>query len=129
MLSKHPLVFYLVANVLEQRSSTSITEIFLYSLHRKGGSIDSLNVSLKSVPRLLRHYSEQYRSLLPDPCTGVEHELMVQSRGGHSFVVTATLEHSKKDVFQPDVAVVISDRLQKHLKSRLLHAPTGYHLG
>ena len=69
MLSKHPLVFYLVANVLEQRSSTSITEIFLYSLHGKGGSIDSLNVSLKSVPRLLRHYSEQYRSLLPDPCT------------------------------------------------------------
>ena len=68
MLTKNPLVFYLVANVLEQRSSTSITEIFLYSLHRKGGSIDSLNVSLKSVPRLLRHYSEQYQSLLPDPC-------------------------------------------------------------
>ena len=41
--------------------------------------------------------------------TRVEHELMVQSRGGHSSVVTATLEHSKKDVFQPDVAVVISD--------------------
>ena len=28
--------------------------------------------------------------------TGVEHELMVQSRGGHSSIVTATLEHSKK---------------------------------
>ena len=43
--------------------------------------------------------------------TGVDHELMVQSRGGHSSVVTATLEHSKKDVFRADVGVVISNRL------------------
>ena len=35
--------------------------------------------------------------------TRVEHELMVQSRGGHSFVVTTTLEHSKKYMFQPRV--------------------------
>ena len=27
--------------------------------------------------------------------TRVDHELMVQSRGGHSSFVTATLEHSK----------------------------------
>ena len=40
---------------------------------------------------------------------------MVQSRGGHSSVVTATLEHSKKDVFQADVAVMISDQLQNIL--------------
>ena len=41
--------------------------------------------------------------------TGVEHEFMVQSRGGHFSIVTATLEHSKKYVFQADVAVAISD--------------------
>jgi len=55
--------------MLEQRSSTSLTEIFLYSLHRKGENLDSLNVSLNNVPPLLRHYLEQYRFLLPYPCT------------------------------------------------------------
>ena len=34
---------------------------------------------------------------------------MVQSRGGHFSIVTATLEHSKKYVFQADAAVAISD--------------------
>ena len=52
-----------------------------------------------------------YENFTHGTCTRVEHELMVQSRGGHSSVVTATLEHSKKDRFQADVAVVISDRL------------------
>ena len=51
---------------------------------------------------------------------------MVQSRGGHSSIVTATLEHSKKYVFQADVAVVINDWVAKHLKSRLLHTLTRY---
>ena len=59
--------------------------------------------------------------------TRVDHELMVQSRGGHSSIVTATLEHSKKYVFQADVAVVMSDQVAKLLKSRLLHTPTRYH--
>ena len=56
--------------------------------------------------------------------TRVDHELMVQSRGGHSSIVTATLEHWKKCVFQADVAVVINDQVAKLLKSRLLHTST-----
>ena len=31
--------------------------------------------------------------LMIQDSTGVEHEFMVQSRGGHSSIVTATLEH------------------------------------
>ncbi|PUU73182.1 hypothetical protein B9Z19DRAFT_1095637, partial [Tuber borchii] len=54
---------------------------------------------------------------------------MVQSRGGHSSFMRATLEHAKKYVFQPNVAVVISDQVAKHLKFRLLHVPAIYHLG
>ena len=60
--------------------------------------------------------------------TRVDHEFMVQSRGGHSSVVMAALEHSKKYVFRADVAVAISDQVAKHLKPRLLHPPAGYHL-
>ena len=59
--------------------------------------------------------------------TGVEHEFMVQSRGGHSSVVMATLEHSKKYVFQADVEVATRNQVAKHLKLGLLHAPARYH--
>ena len=52
----HLLVFYLVANVLEHRSSISLREIFFYLLDKTEESIDSLTLSLKSVPPLLRHY-------------------------------------------------------------------------
>ena len=59
--------------------------------------------------------------------TGVEHEFMVQSRGGHSSVVMATLEHSKKYVFQAGVAVATRNQVAKHLKLGLLHTPARYH--
>jgi len=55
------------------------------------------------------------------PSTRVDHEFMVQGRGGHSPLVMATLGHSKKYVYQLDAAVVKSDQVAKHLKSRLLH--------
>ena len=96
-------------NVLEERSSLSLIELFLLQLHKKGGNTVFLKVSLSSVPTLLRHYYAPYHFLLPVPCTGVEHEFMVQSRGGYFSIVTATLEHSKRYVFQADVAVAISD--------------------
>ena len=66
--SKHLSVFYLVVNVLEQRLSILITEIFLYYLDIIGNRINSLNVVLKSVPQLQKHCLGQYYSLLPDPC-------------------------------------------------------------
>jgi len=43
-------------NVLEERSSPSLIEIFLYQLHKMGGNTVFLKVSLSSVPTLLRHY-------------------------------------------------------------------------
>ena len=52
---------------------------------------------------------------------------MVQSRDGHSSVVMATLEHSKKYVFQADVAVATRNPVAKHLKLGLFHTPAGYH--
>ena len=53
---------------------------------------------------------------------------MAQSRGGHSSVVMATFEHSKKYVFQADVAVATKNQVAKHLKLRLLHTHAGgYH--
>ena len=35
----------------------------------------------------------------------------------------------EKYVFQPDVAVMITDQVAKHLKSELLHTPAGYNPG
>jgi len=42
--------------VLEERSSPSLIEIFLYQLHKMGGNTVFLKVSLSIVPTLLRHY-------------------------------------------------------------------------
>ena len=59
--------------------------------------------------RILGVPSHTARTAYECSSTGVEHEFMVQSRGGHFSIVTATLEHSKKYLFQAHVAVAISD--------------------
>ena len=46
----------LMAYVLEERLSISLTKIFLYQLHSIGGNTYFLNILVSSVPPLLKHY-------------------------------------------------------------------------
>ena len=59
-----------MANVLEERSSTSPTEISLYQLYSMRGDTYSLNIFLSRVLPPLRHYIQYaaYYFLMPVSC-------------------------------------------------------------